>query len=75
VRTSSAATSSGYDLTCERPDGTVLERKKVTVDRGRTARVDLSECQKGWRRTGFGSQAEGKAFKVSDFLGGRDASA
>ena len=38
-----------YDLTCERPDGTVLQRTKVTVDRGRTARVDLAECQKAWR--------------------------
>jgi hypothetical protein len=33
-----------YSLSCERPDGTVLERTTVTVDRGRTRRTDLREC-------------------------------
>jgi Zinc carboxypeptidase len=39
-----------YDLSCERPDGTVLQRAKVTVDRGRTQRVDLGECLKRFKR-------------------------
>jgi hypothetical protein len=38
-----------YDLTCERPDGTVLQRAKVTVDRGRTQRVDLKECSRKFK--------------------------
>ncbi len=38
-----------YTLTCERPDGTVLQTAQVTVDRGRTQRVDLGECQKRFR--------------------------
>jgi Zinc carboxypeptidase len=33
-----------YKLTCERPDGTVLQTASVTVDRGRTRRVDLNDC-------------------------------
>jgi hypothetical protein len=33
-----------YDLSCERPNGTVLQTAKVTVDRGRTQKVDLNEC-------------------------------
>ena len=35
-----------YTLTCERPDGTVLQTAKVTVDRGRTSRLDLKECSR-----------------------------
>jgi hypothetical protein len=30
-----------YSLSCERPDGTVLQRTTVVVDRGRTKRADL----------------------------------
>ena len=33
-----------YSLSCARPDGTVLQTTAVTVDRGRTARVDLRDC-------------------------------
>jgi hypothetical protein len=33
-----------YTLTCERPDGTVLQTAQVTVDRGRSLRLDLKEC-------------------------------
>jgi hypothetical protein len=33
-----------YTLACAKPDGTVLEQKVVTVDRGRTQRIDLTEC-------------------------------
>jgi hypothetical protein len=33
-----------YTLTCERPDGTVLQRTTVVVDRGRTRRADLRDC-------------------------------
>ena len=39
-----------YDLSCARPDGTVLQTAKVTVDRGRTQRVDLAECLKRFKR-------------------------
>ena len=39
-----------YTLTCEKPDGTVLQTATVTVDRGRTQRVDLAECQKRFGR-------------------------
>jgi hypothetical protein len=39
-----------YDLSCERPDGTVLQRATVTVDRGRTQRLDLNECLKRFKR-------------------------
>jgi hypothetical protein len=38
-----------YRLTCERPDGTVLQTVTVTVDRGRTQRHDLKECQRRFR--------------------------
>jgi hypothetical protein len=31
-----------YRLTCEQPDGTVLERRDVTVDRGQALTVDLN---------------------------------
>ena len=33
-----------YTLTCERPDGTVLQTVPVTVDRGRSLRLDLKDC-------------------------------
>jgi len=33
-----------YTLSCERPDGTVLQRTTVTVDRGRTKKVELRDC-------------------------------
>jgi hypothetical protein len=39
-----------YDLSCARPDGTVLQTVKVTVDRGRTQKVDLGECTKRFKR-------------------------
>jgi hypothetical protein len=38
-----------YRLTCERPDGTVLQTTTVTVDRGRTKRLDLKDCQRRFR--------------------------
>ncbi|MFP5335811.1 MAG: M14 family metallopeptidase [Actinomycetes bacterium] len=34
-----------WTLTCERPEGTVLQRVPVIVDRGQQARVDLRECR------------------------------
>jgi hypothetical protein len=33
-----------YSLSCARPDGTVLQTTTVTVDRGRTKRINLGEC-------------------------------
>jgi Zinc carboxypeptidase len=33
-----------YSLSCARPNGTVLQTAAVTVDRGRTARVNMREC-------------------------------
>jgi hypothetical protein len=39
-----------YDLSCERPDGTVLQTAKVTVDRGRTQRVDLADCLRKFKK-------------------------
>jgi hypothetical protein len=39
-----------YKLTCERPDGTVLQTAAVTVDRGRTRRLDLNDCARAFRR-------------------------
>ncbi len=33
-----------YTLTCERPNGTVLQTLKVAVDRGGTKKVGLNEC-------------------------------
>jgi hypothetical protein len=39
-----------YDLSCARPDGTVLQTVKVTVDRGRTQKVDLGECTRRFKR-------------------------
>jgi hypothetical protein len=39
-----------YDLSCSRPDGTVLQTTKVTVDRGRTQKVDLGECLRRFKR-------------------------
>jgi hypothetical protein len=39
-----------YDLTCARPDGTVLQTARVTVDRGRTQKLDLKECVQRFKR-------------------------
>jgi hypothetical protein len=39
-----------YTLSCERPDGTVLQRVQVTVDRGDTKKVDLADCVKRFGR-------------------------
>jgi hypothetical protein len=39
-----------YKLTCERSDGTVLETAKVTVDRGRTQRLNLPNCIRRFKR-------------------------
>jgi hypothetical protein len=39
-----------YTLTCERPNGTVLENVKVAVDRGKTKKVNLSECSRRFNR-------------------------
>jgi hypothetical protein len=39
-----------YKLTCERPDGAVLQTAKVTVDRGRTQRIALGECVRRFTR-------------------------
>ncbi|MGH3737164.1 MAG: M14 family metallopeptidase [Micromonosporaceae bacterium] len=33
-----------WTLTCERPDGTVLETQQVTVDRGASATANLTQC-------------------------------
>jgi hypothetical protein len=35
-----------YTLTCERPNGTVLQALDVVVDRGRTKKVNLATCQR-----------------------------
>ena len=39
-----------YKLTCERPDGTVLQTMWVAVDRGKTKKVTLSECSRRFGR-------------------------
>ena len=39
-----------YTLTCERPNGTVLETVKVAVDRGKTKKVNLAECSRRFNR-------------------------
>jgi hypothetical protein len=39
-----------YDLACAKPDGTVLQTVKVTVDRGRTQKLDLAECTRRFKR-------------------------
>ena len=36
-----------YKLTCEAPDGTVLQRTSVRVDRGETEKLDLDRCGRG----------------------------
>ena len=51
-----------YTLTCEKPDGTVLQTTSVTVDRGRSQKVDLRECLSrlgggGGGRAGWGGRA------------------
>ena len=38
-----------YKLTCERPDGTVLQTASVTVDRGRTQKVALGACSRAFK--------------------------
>lgn len=42
-----------WTLTCARPDGTVLQTTKVSVDRGEQAQVDLKQC-----RQRFNAKAE-----------------
>ncbi|HKP18474.1 MAG TPA: M14 family zinc carboxypeptidase [Gaiellaceae bacterium] len=38
-----------YKLTCERPNGQVVQTTSVTVDRGKTQRVDLRTCLNRYR--------------------------
>ncbi|RIQ21879.1 hypothetical protein DY240_14540 [Jiangella rhizosphaerae] len=38
-------------LTCERPDGTVLQTVPVNVDLGETVTVDLKECRRDFHRS------------------------
>ena len=38
-----------YTLTCEKPDGTVLQTLPVTVDRGQALKLDLKACEQGFR--------------------------
>ncbi|HEU0248882.1 MAG TPA: M14 family metallopeptidase [Gaiellaceae bacterium] len=38
-----------YTLTCERPDGTVLQTVKVAVDRGDTKKLNLNDCVRRFR--------------------------
>ena len=42
-------------LTCETPEGEVLQRAEVIVDRGRVAEVDLKACAKNGRRPAKGT--------------------
>ena len=39
-----------YKLTCEKPDGTVLQTASVAVDRGRTQKVNLGDCIRRFTR-------------------------
>ena len=39
-----------YTLTCERPNGTVLQTVGVVVDRGRTKKLTLNECSRRFGR-------------------------
>ncbi len=39
-----------YTLSCEKPDGTVLETTAVVVDRGKTQKVDLKQCARVFRK-------------------------
>jgi hypothetical protein len=39
-----------YTLTCERPNGAVLETVKVAVDRGGTKKVNLNDCTRRFAR-------------------------
>ena len=39
-----------YTLSCERPDGTVLQRVEAVVDRGETRKIDLADCLKRFGR-------------------------
>jgi len=43
--TSGSGLVEAWTLTCERPDGTVLQRIPVVVDRGQAVRADLSVCR------------------------------
>ncbi|HWH31916.1 MAG TPA: M14 family zinc carboxypeptidase, partial [Egibacteraceae bacterium] len=38
-----------YTLTCETPDGDVLQTAQVTVDRGQAQKLDLKECARAFR--------------------------
>ncbi|HXG76339.1 MAG TPA: M14 family zinc carboxypeptidase, partial [Gaiellaceae bacterium] len=38
-----------YTLTCERPNGAVLQTVQVAVDRGRTQKLNLNECVRKFR--------------------------
>jgi hypothetical protein len=37
-----------WTLTCERPDGTVLQTLPVVVDRGQQVKPDLRQCRARW---------------------------
>lgn len=37
-----------WTLTCERPDGTVIQTVPVVVDRGQQVKADLSACRKNF---------------------------
>ncbi|HEX5534110.1 MAG TPA: hypothetical protein VFX33_10260 [Actinomycetales bacterium] len=39
-----------WELTCERPDGTVLQRVEVNVDLGETVTVDLTQCKRNFHK-------------------------
>jgi hypothetical protein len=41
TRTVAAGTKEAYELTCENPDGTVLERRPLIIDRGQDISLDL----------------------------------
>lgn len=38
-----------YTLTCERPGGAVLETAQVAVDRGKTKKLNLNECNRRFK--------------------------
>jgi hypothetical protein len=38
-----------YKLTCERPNGAVLQTMNVAVDRGGTKKLNLSECTRRFK--------------------------
>ena len=39
-----------YKLTCEKPDGTVLQTTSVAVDRGKSKKTDLNDCLRDFAR-------------------------